>query len=134
MKQAIFATLGALTVITGLSNSVQARPAVEANSETEKFSLIKNSVLKFESRTLEDDYQQFFGREDSTNIAINAQNSINPQNSEFFGSKTNIDGWQVNEDLTLYVNEPFAPKADAIPFELNRGENDRVEVQTDLID
>lgn len=132
MKQAIIATLGALAVVTGLSNSVQARPIVGTNSETKKLTLSNNSALEFESRTIEDDYQQFFGREDFTNIAINEQNNINPQNSEFFGS--DVDGWQVNEDSTLYVNEPFAPTVDAIPFERNRGENDRVEVQTNLID
>ncbi len=71
MKRTILATLGALAVITGLSNSVQARPAVESNSETEKFNLSsRNSSLEYQNRTVEDDYRQFFGVEDSTNLAI----------------------------------------------------------------
>lgn len=133
MKHAVIATLGFLAVITGLSNSVQAHPTLESNSETEKYTLSRNATLEFESRTVEDDYQTFFGREGSTNISLNeaGRNSkINP-NLEFFGP--DIDGWQVNEDLILYVNEPFAPTVDAIPFERNRGENDRIEVQTNLI-
>lgn len=82
MRYRIFAALGVLAALTGLASPVHAQSAVAAKSKTENITLSGESLAGIESRTVENDYQQFFVEQPSTLTLTRAANVEN-NNQQF---------------------------------------------------
>ncbi|GAB4205478.1 MAG: hypothetical protein Fur006_61670 [Coleofasciculaceae cyanobacterium] len=76
MRHTILTALGVLVAIAEFTTSVQAQPKVSSNPETGQFTLSGNSLVGLESRTVEDDFNNFF-LEDSSTTQLNTSRNNN---------------------------------------------------------
>ena len=134
MQNNIITAVGIFAIVTGLANSVQARP-IESVSEIEDMNLSSSSALEFEDRTVADDYGKFFSSTTEINpIPLNDVQSDSSV-SEIFGDRQDAAVFQVNSQVDLLISEPLPPVNAAIPYRANQSffeGNDGFKVQTEL--
>lgn len=113
MRYRILVTaLGVLVAIAEFTTSVQAQPNVSSNPETGQYTLSGNSFVGIESRTVEDDFKNFF-LEDSSSTEVNTSRSNN--------DLINRNGvvWQISENLQVVANRPIYPSVNPVPWRQN---------------
>jgi hypothetical protein len=129
MRRRITIALGVLAAISGLASSVHAEPTVGSNAETEGVTLSGESLVGLESRTVGDDFGQFFLGDAST-TPINTTEG----NNNFNTQDEDIVIREIDEDTDLVVNQPISPAFNSAPTRQNEpfNTNESVEVQFDL--
>lgn len=124
MRYKIIAALGTIAALAGLVNPAQAQSTIPSNAEA--VTLSGDSLNTIESRTVEDDFGQFFL--DSSLIVLN--------DAEDDGALTSQDGnaGQISEDVRIFANETIAYPIEPIPLGQNEALDgvDRVLVQINL--
>lgn len=132
MKHRIFTVLGILAVSTGLANSVHAQSAFVSNPDPAEVTVSGKSLDGIRSRTLGDDFNNFFLDSSSTTPLSPVGNNHN-----FIVGNGTV--WQITEDVQLVGNRPIYPSVTSVPWEQNQpltnqplNGPERVEVQFDL--
>jgi hypothetical protein len=122
MRHKIITTLEAILAITGLGSVVHPQLAVASP---------RNSSLKIESRTIEDDYKLFFQNKQNTSF----NRFGNTQDYDTFADGD--DGvWRINDEVRFLVNEPLVEQNNILnPPRRDFYEGiDRVEVRSNLLE
>lgn len=132
MKDRIFTVLGILAVSTGLANSVHAQSAFVSNPAPASVTVSGESLSGIISRTLSDDFNNFFLESSSTT-------SLSPVGNNNNLIVRNGTVWQINEDVELVGNRPLSPSVNPVPWQQHKpltnqplNGPERVEVQFNL--